>query len=204
MRRHGIEGEHLWCHAFRFDDARTQLLRDLGWTCEDAPPYVLNRAPLTDLPEPTLPEPALPAGYRIRSVSGPQEAAAITRIHTAAFGALWTPDLYRRYMQAPGYAAEREYVVVAPDDTFAAFTVTWHDNLNRIGLLEPVGTHPDHRRRGLGKAVVLHAMHHMKAAGMTHATVANSGSNEASRALYAACGFTPWHPIDDYVKPIPA
>ena len=46
-------------------------------------------------------------------------------------------------------------------------------------------------------------MHRMKAAGMTHATVGNSGSNEASRALYAACGFTPWHFIDDYVKSIP-
>ena len=37
---------------------------------------------------------------------------------------------------------------------------------------------------------------------MTHATVANSGTNEASRALYA-CGFTLWYLIDDYVKPIP-
>ncbi|MFC2077326.1 GNAT family N-acetyltransferase [Candidatus Bipolaricaulota bacterium] len=72
------------------------------------------------------------------------------------------------------------------------------------GLLEPVGTHTHHRRRGLGKAVVLHAMHQMKAAGMTHATVANAGTNEASRELYEACGFTPWHLIDDYVKPVPA
>jgi RimJ/RimL family protein N-acetyltransferase len=39
---------------------------------------------------------------------------------------------------------------------------------------------------------------------MTPATVASAGTNEASRALYEACGFTPWHLIDDYVKPIPA
>jgi L-amino acid N-acyltransferase YncA len=57
---------------------------------------------------------------------------------------------------------------------------------------------------GLGKAVVLHAIHQMKAAGMDHATVANAGTKEASRALYAACGFTPWHLIDDYVKPASA
>jgi len=37
---------------------------------------------------------------------------------------------------------------------------------------------------------------------MTHATVADSNTNEASRALYAAYGFTPWHLIDDCVKPI--
>ncbi|MBU0596128.1 GNAT family N-acetyltransferase [Candidatus Bipolaricaulota bacterium] len=55
----------------------------------------------------------------------------------------------------------------------------------------------------MGKAVLLQAMHHMKAAGMTHATVANAGTNEASRELYKACGFEPRHLIDDYVKRIP-
>jgi len=197
MRKHKIEGDQLLGDAFRCDTARSQLLTELGWTRTDAPPYVLNRAPLVDLPDPTLPD-----GYRIRAARGPDEAAALAEIHVAAFGATWRPELYRRYMTAPGYAAEREFVVVASDDTFAAFTVTWHDALNRTGLLEPVGTHPDHRRRGLGKALVLHAMHQMKAAGMTHATVANAGTNEASRALYQACGFTPWHVIDDYVKPV--
>ena len=198
MRRHGIEGDQMLGDAFRCDTARSRLLTELGWTRDDAPPYVLNRAPLTDVPEPMLPD-----GYSIRAARGLEEAATLAGIHIAAFGATWTPELYGRYMQAPGYAAEREFVAVAPDGAFAAFTVTWHDDLNRIGLLEPVGTHPDHRRRGLGRAVVLFAMHRMKAAGMTHATVANLASNEASRALYTACGFEPWHLIDDYVKPIP-
>jgi mycothiol synthase len=197
MRRHGIEGDHLLGDAFQCDTARSRLLTELGWTRTDAPHYVLNRTSLAGLPSPILPD-----GYSIRSARGVEEAAALAAIHVASFGATWTPELYRRYMTAPGYAAEREYVVVAPDDTFAAFTVTWHDPLNRIGLLEPVGTHPDHRRRGLGKALVLHAMHRMKAAGMTHATVANSGTNEAARELYAACGFSPWYLFDDYVKPI--
>jgi len=44
----------------------------------------------------------------------------------------------------------------------------------------------------------------MNAAGMVPAPpLPTTGTNEASRALYAACGFTPWHLIDDYVKPIP-
>ena len=197
MHRHGIEGDHLLGDAFRCDTARSRLLAELGWTRTDGPPYVLNRAPLVDLPDPVLPD-----GYSLRAPRGLGEAAALAAIHVAAFGATWTPELYRRYMAAPGYAAEREFVVVAPDGSFAGFTVTWHDSLNRIGLLEPVGTHPDHRRRGLGKALVLHAMHQMKAVGMTHATVANSGTNEASRALYEACGFEPWYLIDDYVKTI--
>ena len=39
---------------------------------------------------------------------------------------------------------------------------------------------------------------------MTHATVADSGTNEAARELNKACGFTPWYLSHDYVKPIPA
>lgn len=92
--------------------------------------------------------------------------------------------------------------MVAPDGSFAAFAIAWHDEVNHIGSLEPVGTHPNHRRKGLGKAVVLHAMHQMKDAGMQWATVANEGSNEASRALYQSCGFKPWHFIEDYFKVI--
>lgn len=45
-------------------------------------------------------------------------------------------------------------------------------------------------------------MHQMKAAGMTHATVANEGTNEASRALYEACGFEPWHYLDGFAKAV--
>lgn len=48
--------------------------------------------------------------------------------------------------------------------------------------------------------MVLHAMHQMKTARMTHA----AGTNEASQALYEACSFAPWYLIDGYVKAIPA
>ncbi|MCL1693447.1 MAG: GNAT family N-acetyltransferase [Actinomycetia bacterium] len=92
--------------------------------------------------------------------------------------------------------------IAETDGTLAAFTVTWHDHLNRTGLFEPVGTHPGHRRRGLGKALLLFAMKAMAAEGMEYATVVNEGANEASRALYASVGFSPWHLLDGYTKPM--
>ncbi|MEZ4619615.1 MAG: hypothetical protein R2867_29485 [Caldilineaceae bacterium] len=99
---------------------------------------MVNRAPLVDLPEPVL-----PAGYTIRATTGVDEVAALVAVHVGAFGSTWTPELYRKVMESPGYAAEREFVVVAPDGAFAALTVTWHDEVNRTGLFEPVGTHRD-------------------------------------------------------------
>jgi ribosomal protein S18 acetylase RimI-like enzyme len=131
-----------------------------------------------------------------------EDAAALAEVHNAAFGAGWTPELYRYVMQSPGYAPQRELVIQAPDGTFLAFTVTWYDHLNRTGLFEPVGTHEDHRRRGFGRAILMYGLQQMAAAGMDFATVAHFGHNEAARSLYQACGFKPWHLLGGYVKQI--
>lgn len=197
MNVHEISGERLDGEASRCDDARAALLLAMGWSPDGEPPWVLNRAPLSDPAEPEVPD-----GYAIRAVSGVEEAGAVSEVHAASFGSTWTPEAYEGVMRSPGYAPEREFVAEALDGTLGAFTVTWHDHLNRTGLFEPVGTHPDHRRRGLGKALLLFAMRAMAAEGMEYATVVNEGTNAASRALYASVGFRPWHLLDGYSKPI--
>lgn len=93
-------------------------------------------------------------------------------------------------------------VVEAADGTLAALTVTWHDHVNRTGLFEPVGTHLDHRRRGLGRVLLLFGMQRMASAGMEYAIVVNDGRNLASAALYRSIGFAPRHLLDGYSKPI--
>ncbi len=197
MRQHKIDGDRFYADAFRCDVIRSRLLMELGWEVDGRATYILNRAALTDINEPVLPE-----GYSIRAARGTEDAAALAEVHAASFGSEWTPELYRQVMESPGYAPEREFVVESPDGTFAAFTETWHDHLNRIGYFEPVGTHKDHRRLGLGRAIVLHGMKQMAAVGMEFATVANFSSNEAAQRLYEACGFKPWYELDDYVKSV--
>ncbi len=198
MRRHGIESNEMVGDAFRCDLVRIELLDELGWVPAGEPPQVINRARIADVPEPEI-----PSGYSIRSVTGVEEAAAVAELHTAAFpGARWTPELYRYVMESPGYDPDRELVAEAADGELAAFAVTWLDELNRTGLLEAVGTHPDHQQRGLGRAVVRFAAHHLAAAGMEFAIVGNFESNVASGALYRSAGFEPWHVLDGYVKAI--
>ncbi|NQV08192.1 GNAT family N-acetyltransferase [bacterium] len=198
MRRHGIESDKMVGDAFRCDLVRVGLLTEMGWEPDGEPPYVINRARIADLEEPVI-----PAGYSIGPVAGVEEAGAVADLHGAAFpGAGWTPALYRQVMESPGYDPGRELVAVAPDGTLAAFVLTWYDHLNLTGLMEAVGTHPDHQRRGLGRAIVRSAAFHMAVAGMEFATVANGGSNAASEALYRSAGFEPWHLLDGYVKPI--
>ena len=198
MRRFGIEGDRLEGLVYRCDRQRIDLQTDMGWVPnDDEPPWVLNHRVLDNLPEPRL-----PTGYRIRSVTGVEEAGSVADVHSASFGSSWTTEQYRKVMESPGYAAEHEYVVEAPDGTLAAFTVTWHDPWNHTGLFEPVGVHHRHRRLGLGKALLQYAMLRMAGAGMTSAEVVNEGTNEAARRLYQACGFKPRFELDEYVLEI--
>ena len=170
------------------DAFRTAILTQHGFAPDpDALPYSLTHRTLDDLP----PVPALPEGFSIRAAAGVEEAAALAAVHAGSFGSQWTAAQYARVMESPGYTAERELVVVAPDGRFAAFTVTWHDTLNRIGYFEPVGTHLDFRRIGLARALMIHGMHTMRANGMTQAWVLHESAEEnpASAALYAGLGF---------------
>jgi GNAT superfamily N-acetyltransferase len=195
MQKHNIESDHMFADAFRGDTARIEILTALGWEPESEVPYVLNRTEINSVDVPTLQK-----GYSFRSVSGIADAAALAEVHNAAFGPIWTPELYQQIMEAPGYEPERELVIQASDGSFAAFSIIWFDHLNRTGLFEPVGTHKDCQRRGFGRAIVLYGMQQMAAAGMEFATVAHFGNNEAARGLYQACGFKPWHLLDGYKK----
>lgn len=197
LRCHGIVRDRFEGEAYRCDTARAALLVEMGWVQDDEPPWVLNSVRLSESADPHTQD-----GYTIRAVRGIAEAGAVAEVHAASFGSTWTPEMYEKVMQLPGYAAEHEFVVEDTDGVLVAFAVTWHDQLNRTGLFEPVGTHPDHRNRGLGRSLLLFAMGEMAAAGMEHATVVNEGTNDASRALYSSVGFVPRYLLDGYTKQI--
>jgi len=195
MRQYKIDSDYVYADVFRGDTARVETLKMLGWEPDGELPYVLNCTEIN-----SIDVPALPDGYSFRSANGIEDATALADVHNAAFGPIWTPELYRKVMESPGYEPERELVILAPDGTFAAFSIIWFDHLNRTGLFEPVGTHKDHRRRGFGRAIILDGMQKMAAAGMKFASVAHFGNNEAARGLYQSCGFKPWHLLNEYKK----
>ncbi|MEZ4650232.1 MAG: GNAT family N-acetyltransferase [Candidatus Eisenbacteria bacterium] len=195
-RKYEIEGDEILADAFRGDTIRHELLLELGWKPSGESDYVINRAEFGRLEDPVFPQ-----GYSVRCAKGVEEAAALAEVHSASFGTNWTEELYRKLMLSPGYSPEREFVVVAPGGGFAAFTVTWLDHRNRMGLFEPVGTHKDHRRLGLGRELLKHGMKQMAEAGMTSAIVATFVSNKGAQGLYEGCGFAPWYELDPFTMP---
>ena len=177
------DAEKIESACFEADEHRKTLLQAMGY---DIPPVDLaytERSLLTELPHKTLAD-----GFTIRR-STMDDMRLLGDVHGSAFGTAWTDEEYTHVMTSPGYSPEREVVVVAPDGTFAAFTVYWVDTVNRVGSFEPVGVHKDYHRKGLASALMVHVMRLMRDEGMTVANVGHALDNEASTGLYASLGF---------------
>ena len=71
--------------------------------------------------------------------------------------------------------------------------LAWLDEKNRVGLLEPVGSAPAHRRRGLARAATLAVLHALRDAGAVSAVVRPRGDEAypTPARLYRSLGFRP-------------
>jgi mycothiol synthase len=137
-----------------------------------------------------IPDRPLPDGYRIRSITGPAEFPARVDVHRAAFApSSMSVDKYKRLSGLPAYRLEDDLVVEAPDGSLVAFAMAWWDPIARVGELEPVGTHPDHQRLGLGAAMLSHALERYASFGARQVQVYSDVQNVASEGLYQSVGF---------------
>jgi ribosomal protein S18 acetylase RimI-like enzyme len=183
----GAEIRTMW--IFESDGIVNSHLENRGFTREDSHLLYLTRS----LDDP-LPVGLNLPGYRVRNVAGLHEVMRRAEVSHAAFGSeMPFVDYWRRYekfMRSPVYSPELDLVGVAPDGQFAAFCVCWLDQVNQVGLFEPVGTHPAFRREGLGKAVMLEGMRRMRTHGIRTAQVCVNDGNLPARRLYESLGFS--------------
>lgn len=136
-----------------------------------------------------LPSPVVASGYEVRSLGSDQIEQRVGAFSAAFPSDELTTDAYRALQACDAYEPTLDVVAVAPDGSIAAFATLWLDRENRIAQIEPAGCHPDHRRLGLTKAVILHGLAAAARLGATGAIVRPSSENPAARALYESCGF---------------
>ncbi len=193
----GRQKLYLWAHAS--DPMRQDLLTRRGYTKGKHPEYQRRR----DMSAP-IPEVDIPAGYSIRALGDESEHPARSWLSWRAFhpdepddkyeGWTW----YRNVQRATLYRRDLDLVAVAPDGQLAAFCTLWFDDVTRVAAFEPVGTNPDHQRKGLGKALMAEGLRRVRDMGATLCTV-NSYS-EGAGALYASMGFTEYDLNEPWVK----
>lgn len=182
------------------DNTRHNIVRAQGYVPADSPAFCYTTRSLQE----SVPESILPDGFTIRSVAGEYEAEAVQAVHAGSFGSQWQPGEYLQVMRTPGFHIDRELVVIAPNQRFAAFLIYWIDPISKSGLFEPVGCHRDFQRRGLTKALMYEGMRRMVGYGMTTAIVNHQPEqkNPAAAALYRSVGFRLRYTIADYRKQI--
>jgi GNAT superfamily N-acetyltransferase len=193
----GCQRLTLWTHES--DALRQDLLTRRGYTRGQYPEYQRRRS----LAQP-LSESPVPQGYTVRSLGDEDELPARSWVSWRAFhpdepdGRYKGWEWYRNVQRAPLYRRDLDLVAVAADGELAAFCTVWFDDVTRTAAFEPVGTHPAHQRRGLGRAVMNEGLRRAAHLGATLAAVGSYST--AAGALYASVGFTEYDLSEPWVK----
>jgi mycothiol synthase len=151
-----------------------------------------------------IPESVPQNGYTVRALGEENELPARSWLSWKVFhpdepdekyqGWEW----YKNVQRIPIYRRDLDIVAVAPDGELAAFCTVWFDDITRTAVFEPVGTHPAHQKRGLGKAVMSEGLCRAKSLGATLATV--SSYSTGAHALYHSMGFTEFDLLEPWIR----
>ncbi|MFJ9109353.1 GNAT family N-acetyltransferase [Streptomyces sp. NPDC102283] len=142
-----------------------------------------------------------PVSNRAVEITG-SDAADRALVHRAAFaGSTFSVDHWRRMKESPAGHLAVETLVRTPSGDPAAAATGWFGGAGRCGLLEPVGTDPEHRGRGYGRDAVRGACAALADRGASTVAVLTPASNEAAAALYRSAGFTLVRENHDWTRP---
>lgn len=192
----GAERREVW--VLEGDEPRVEELLRRGYARDEGPYFIHLARTLEDLsrPKPT-------ASYVIRPMTGAIDVPRRVDVQRAAFGAgsTITEQKYARIQRTWPYQPELDLVAETSDGRFGGFCTCWLDGKNRTGEFEPVGTHPEHERRGLATAVCLSGLWALRQAGADTAIVHARGDSAypAPLKLYTSLGFEPVGRMHRYV-----
>ena len=175
--------------VYDYDAYRQRLLSERGYQKQDYGGVIRHMR----LGKQTLSQPQFATGYTLRTTNpdDPADCQRIADILNAAFNRNFHKgsDYQNLALNAPCFRRDLDLVAVAPDGSFAAYAGIPYDEANKLGIFEPVCTHPDHQRKGLGKALMQEGLLRLKAIGAVDVTVGTGDMIPANR-LYDNLGFT--------------
>jgi mycothiol synthase len=151
-----------------------------------------------------IPDPLPQNGYTLRALGDESELPARSWLSWKVFHPDEPDDKYQGWewyknvQRVPLYRRDLDIVAVAPDGELAAFCTVWFDDITRTAVFEPVGTHPDHQKRGLGKVVMSEGLRRAQRLGATLATV--SSYSAGAHALYQSMGFTEFDLLEPWIR----
>jgi mycothiol synthase len=172
-----------------------------------------------------LPAASIPHGVTIRTFTPGEDDAAWVELNALIFadhpeqGGLTLDDLHRRMAEpwfepAGFFLAERDerlvgyhwtkvhgsHVVVHEHDGHGSHTHLEHGH-DPMGEVYVVGVHPDERGTGLGTALILTGLQHLRGLGLLEAMLYVDAANIPAIGAYERLGFTHWDSDVQYRSP---
>jgi len=183
--------------ALEGNPAREAVLRRRGY--QKGARYGILR--LRDVDAPT-PGHRVPEGFEVRSVR-PRDFDEIAKCIRAVFGhgEWFTGDVLDETSQASFYHEDLDLVAVNWEGKIVSFCTFRLDDPSGVTELEPMGTLPEYRGRGLAKALLSEGIRRLEKYDPTLLYIGGAADNPAANRLYDVMGFTTrydyyfWHKV---------
>ncbi len=131
----------------------------------------------------------LPSGFKYVSMKDGIDWRDKCRVQQLAFNSKISSDMEEPTLDDSIYYNKELDLFTANDHKLTSFCTVWVDLNNKLAKIEPVGTHPDYRRRSLGRCVIEEGLRRAKKLGAEVAYVDAGGENR--EAFYKSAGFLP-------------
>ena len=167
-------------HAYQYDSERKKLLMQRGY--ED-----LGAAANVHVYDISKPYPVLdlPPGFHIESLAENGNYDDRVATERTVFGSDYLDqNWFKGKSSAPSYSFDWDLSVISPEGQHVAFALAWIDGQNKVAQIDPVGTHPDFRRRGFAKALLSACFRRLHAAGIRRAYIESAPEPNISNRLY--------------------
>ncbi|MEU8251272.1 mycothiol synthase [Nonomuraea sp. NPDC048916] len=148
-----------------------------------------------------LPSPTLPDGVRLRAFEPGRDEEAWLKVNAAAFAhhpeqGSWTlNDLLRRERE-PWFDPAGFFLALRGDRLVGFHWTKIHGSSGHghepLGEVYVVGVDPSQQGTGLGKALTMAGLHHLRSRGLAQAMLYVDEANTAAIRLYESLGFNRW------------
>jgi len=123
-------------------------------------------------------------------------------VQRAAFdNSTFTVERWRSMAAGLPYSDARCLVACDKSQAAVAAVTVWSAGPGKPGLIEPLGVHREHRRRGFGAVITVAAAAALQAMGASSAIVCTPSANAGAVATYKSAGFQELPQMRDLTRP---
>jgi ribosomal protein S18 acetylase RimI-like enzyme len=182
-----IADKQLTIEAIESNPILEELLASRGYE-KDHGYYIFREKKLANTEKEHV---SLPTGFTIQHIRTAEDLKNFHRGTEIVFNFPDNPEVYQILRQAPSFVPELDLILLSPQGEIASFGSVWFDLNLSLAEFEPVGTIPEFRKMGLGKALIIEACNRLRALGCEKVTVMSWSESPGANRLYESAGFLP-------------